>query len=61
MNTKLKLAFEEATEKVLRKHSEDGLWVGYIPPDLSKQMANAAGLVFDASMTGQEFSKNQES
>ena len=61
MNTKLKLAVEEAIDKAIQDNAENNMWDGYIHPDLSKQMANAAEQVFDASMTGQEFAKSEES
>jgi hypothetical protein len=61
MNTKLKLAIEEAIDGALNKHSEGNLWDGYIHTELTQQMANAAEQVFDASMSGQAFAKGEES
>ena len=60
MNTKLKLAIEQAIDNVLDKNAEENLWDGYIHPELSKQMATAAEQVFDATMQGQEFAQNEK-
>lgn len=60
MNTKLKLAVEEAIDKAIQDNAENSLWDGYIHDNLTAQMADAAATVFDASMEGQAFSKSED-
>lgn len=59
MKTELKLALERAINKVIADNCEKDLWDGYIHNDLEKQMANAAEQVFDSSMSGQQYAKDQ--
>lgn len=59
MNTKLKLAIEQAIDKTIQNLCEDDLWDGYIHHELAQQMTNAAEAVFDSSMSGQKFAGEQ--
>jgi len=55
MNTQLFAKLEAAIEEVILDNCECDYWRGYIYPQLSNDMAKAAALVFDASMEGQKF------
>ena len=59
MNTTLKACIESAIQAALDDNCEDGLWDGWIHPELVAQMTNAAEQVFDAAMKAQEFEEAQ--
>jgi hypothetical protein len=59
MHPKLKLKIYEAMERVIEDNCDDGLWDGYVHPDLTTQMTEAAALVFDSSMEGQRYAKQE--
>lgn len=60
MNRKLKLEIQEAINKVIEDNSEETLWPGFLHDNLIEQMTDAAELVFDSSIDGQRYAKEQE-
>lgn len=58
MNLGHHLILLKAVEKALERISIDG-HPGYIYEDLARDMADASALVYDASMRGQAFAKEQ--
>ena len=59
MHTKLKLQLEEAINNVIQRNCEDDLWEELITDDIHIDMANAAAIVFDASMKGQIYAQEE--
>lgn len=59
MNIQLKAKLQVAIDKVINDNCEEEFWDGYIHDELYTQMTNAAELVFDASMMGQKYAKEQ--
>ena len=60
MDSHLFDSLEDAIEKWLNDHCEDDEWPNvFVYSNQSKDMAQAAALVFDASVKGQEFAKNE--
>ena len=59
MKTELKFRLEETIDDFIENNADCNLWDGYIHPELARQMANAAEQVFDATMTSQEFVKQE--
>ena len=56
MDSHLLVSLENTIEKWLNDHCEDDEWPNaFVYENQSKDMANAAALVFDASVKGQEF------
>jgi len=61
MNSQMLADLEKAIDKVIEAYAEEGYWDGYIHPQLSRQMTNAAAMVFDATMDGQEYAEREKS
>lgn len=59
MQTEMFLRLERAIGKVIDHYSESPLWDGLIEAELHRKMAQAAALVFDASMDGQAFAEKE--
>lgn len=59
MHPKLKLKIYEAIEKVIDDACEADLWEGYLHPEITNHMTEAAALVFDSSMEGQRYAKQE--
>ncbi len=55
MDTRIKADLEDAIQKVLNDGCEHDAWSHFIHPELVKQMANAAELIFDASQDAQSY------
>lgn len=55
MNYELKAQIHKAIQNVLDKNAENDMWNQYIDDELVDKMTEAAALVFDASMDGQDF------
>ena len=61
MKTALLSQLEEAIELWMNENCEEDYWTeNYVYSDLSKDMAKAAEMVFDACDKGQSFLKEQE-
>jgi hypothetical protein len=61
MHLKLKLAIHNAIEKAIEDNCEDDLWSGLLHDSIYQQMTEAAALVFDSSMEGQEKAEQEAS
>ena len=61
MNIQLKAKLQVAIDKVINDncYTGDYYWNVYIHDELYDQMTNAAEMVFDASMMGQKYAKEQ--
>lgn len=59
MNITLKAKLHKAIEKVFNDAADrdDRYWDGYFSDSLTDEMTNAAEIVFDASMSGQKYAK----
>lgn len=60
MNIQLKAKLQLAIYKVINDNCDTvDYWDGYIHDEIYDQMTNAAEAVFDASMMGQKYAKEQ--
>lgn len=56
----MKLEIEQAIDKVIQKRAEEPPWKFMVTDDLHIKMADAAEIVFDMCMSGQEYLENSK-
>ena len=60
MNIELKVKLQRAIDSVLDNNVDENYWDNWIHPDLTKQMTNAAELIFDSAQDAQKFKDEVE-
>jgi hypothetical protein len=61
MNATLLARIQDALDRVIEDSCEDDFWDEYLHPELTRQMADAAAAVFDASMAAQAYAEKEKS
>jgi hypothetical protein len=59
MDTHLLSELEHCIEEFIEKNCEEGYWTEMIHPQLIRQMARAAAIVFDSGQDGQTYARQE--